>query len=79
VSVKLTKTAFLPLTIQQKADEELGRLGAKVVTAAVLEDVSRADRTPPYIKTWDTWGNRIDKVVTSDSWKRLREISIREG
>ena len=28
---------------------------------------------------YDQWGQRIDRLVTSESWRKLRAISQREG
>ena len=34
---------------------------------------------PPRLVQYDQWGRRIDRLETSEGWKKLKEIAIREG
>jgi hypothetical protein len=34
---------------------------------------------PPRLEQYDAWGKRIDRLVTSDAWKRMKVISAEEG
>ena len=35
--------------------------------------------TPPQLKHFDPWGNRVDHIVTSSAWKRMKDLSAQEG
>jgi hypothetical protein len=34
---------------------------------------------PPTLTQYNQWGQRIDKLETSEGWRRLKELSQREG
>lgn len=34
---------------------------------------------PPRLVHFDPWGRRVDHIVTSEAWKRMKELSAREG
>ncbi|XP_019956419.1 acyl-CoA dehydrogenase family member 11-like [Paralichthys olivaceus] len=35
--------------------------------------------TPPQLIHFDPWGNRVDDIVTSSAWKRMKDLSAQEG
>uniref|UniRef100_A0A8C8M0A4 Uncharacterized protein n=1 Tax=Oncorhynchus tshawytscha TaxID=74940 RepID=A0A8C8M0A4_ONCTS len=35
--------------------------------------------TPPRLVTYDPWGCRVDRIVTSPAWKRMKDLSAQEG
>ncbi|XP_077601033.1 acyl-CoA dehydrogenase family member 11-like [Stigmatopora nigra] len=35
--------------------------------------------TPPRLVNFDPWGRRVDHIVTSAAWKRMKALSAREG
>ena len=35
--------------------------------------------TPPQLVQYDSWGRRIDDLRTSEGWRGLKDILIREG
>jgi hypothetical protein len=34
---------------------------------------------PPSITQYDQWGRRIDKLNTSEGWRKMKDICIQEG
>ncbi|XP_038560265.1 acyl-CoA dehydrogenase family member 11-like [Micropterus salmoides] len=37
------------------------------------------EATPPRLVHFDPWGRRVDHIVTSPTWKRMKELSAQEG
>ncbi|XP_071209004.1 acyl-CoA dehydrogenase family member 11-like isoform X2 [Salvelinus alpinus] len=35
--------------------------------------------TPPRLVTYDPWGCRVDRIVTSPAWQRMKDLSAQEG
>lgn len=35
--------------------------------------------TPPRLVHFDAWGRRVDRIVTSPAWKRMKDLSAQEG
>uniref|UniRef100_A0A3Q3DIB6 Acyl-CoA dehydrogenase family member 11-like n=1 Tax=Hippocampus comes TaxID=109280 RepID=A0A3Q3DIB6_HIPCM len=35
--------------------------------------------TPPRLAHFDPWGRRVDHILTSPAWKRMKELSAQEG
>jgi Adaptive response protein AidB N-terminal domain len=50
-----------------------------VLAPSVLAWVADAERHLPYLKTWDAFGRRRDELVTSEGWRALQAMGIREG
>lgn len=46
--------------------------------SAVIRDASRR-AAPPQLTQYDQWGQRVDELNTSEGWRKLKEISQREG
>ena len=38
-----------------------------------------AEKHPPELEKFDAWGNRIDKLITCEAWKQMKNISATEG
>ncbi|KAM9743649.1 acyl-CoA dehydrogenase family member 11 isoform 1-T3 [Menidia menidia] len=34
---------------------------------------------PPRLERFDPWGRRVDHIVTSEAWKRMKDLSAEEG
>ena len=57
---------------------DLARFGAQCGDElAVL--ARQCEMSPPTLRTYDAWGRRIDEIVTCAAWKRMKEVSAREG
>lgn len=37
------------------------------------------EATPPKLVHFDPWGRRVDNIVTSQSWHRMKDLSAKEG
>ena len=70
---------YLPARVRDDVFPDLLRFGSLVITSQILSYVSDAETHTPHLKTWDSWGRRIDHLVTSEGWRRLQELGIREG
>ncbi len=35
--------------------------------------------TPPQLIQYDSWGRRVDELRTSEGWRGLKDIFVREG
>ncbi|CAL4085180.1 unnamed protein product, partial [Meganyctiphanes norvegica] len=71
-------TSVLPPEVKSEIWNDLSRFGERAVT-----EIHRLGRecelNPPFVRTFDAWGNRIDELVTCEAWKRLKDISAEEG
>lgn len=70
---------FLPSSVRQEIIPELSAFGDKVLSKQVLHWVADAEKNPPYLRTWDTWGKRRDELITSEGWRNLQDLGIQEG
>lgn len=70
---------FVPLRIQSSINQDLERFGQKVLSPQVLRWLADAERNPPSLQTWTTFGRRKDELVTSEGWRELQKLGIREG
>jgi alkylation response protein AidB-like acyl-CoA dehydrogenase len=70
---------FLPSSVRNSIIPELASFGDKVLSRELLHLVADAEKNPPYLRTWDTWGKRRDELVTSEGWRNLQDLGIREG
>lgn len=68
----------LPEQYFREIDADLERFGERAATD-LLALSEAAEANPPYLVNYDAWGNRIDKVVTSDAWNALHAVSAEEG
>lgn len=80
-TLKLTfhHSVYLPSTVRSAIEPDLSRFGQEVLTAKVLDWVADAEKNPPFLRTWDTWGRRRDELVTSAGWRNLQDMGIAEG
>jgi alkylation response protein AidB-like acyl-CoA dehydrogenase len=65
--------------VQELIKQDLCRFGDVVVTPKVRNWVADAERNPPCVKHFDTFGKRIDELVTSTGWQELQKVGISEG
>jgi hypothetical protein len=54
---------------------ELGRLASEKLH--LLGD--ECERQPPWLRTIDPWGERVDEVVYPEAWRRLAATAARFG
>lgn len=72
-------SGFLPSDTMAKASPELASLGERMLSREFLDMHSNTETTPPYIRPLDTWGRRVDHVVTSNGWRHFRAFTQSEG
>ena len=70
---------FLPPQVREAIQPELSAFADKVLSRPILDLVADAEKHPPYLKTWDSWGRRRDDLVTSEGWRKLGDIGVQEG
>lgn len=58
---------------------DLRRFGDLVITPKVRNWCADAERNPPYVRYFDTFGKRIDELITSSGWQELQKLGIAEG
>ena len=72
-------TAYLPGSVQSSIAEDLGQCGDSVLCPEVLRWTADAEAHPPTLHSWDIWGKRRDELITSEGWRRLQAMGIKEG
>nr|XP_002132169.1 acyl-CoA dehydrogenase family member 11-like [Ciona intestinalis] len=45
----------------------------------ITEMGQKCEASPPTLKQYDAWGNRINQVETCNEWNQMKNISAREG
>ncbi|KAK4499985.1 hypothetical protein PRZ48_008171 [Zasmidium cellare] len=70
---------YLPASTQDSIKPDLQHISKLVTTPSVLAWNADAERNTPYVWTWDSWGKRIDQLVTSEGWRELQNLGISEG
>lgn len=72
---------YLPGDILSKVEPEFTGFANEATSEKVKEWTLSAEREPPYVKTYNVWGAKhdVDRLVTSDGWKRLREWGAASG
>ncbi|KAM7391876.1 hypothetical protein PAMP_022526 [Pampus punctatissimus] len=63
---------------QEAAFSDLCAFGERV--AKEVDEWGRdCEVTPPQLVHFDPWGRRVDHIVTSPAWKRMKDLSAQEG
>ena len=70
---------YLPTERQQSIAPDLARLSELVLTRKIANWCADAERNVPYVKHYDSFGQRIDELVTSSGWQELQKLGISEG
>lgn len=73
------QAVYLPPSLQQSLSPDLSRFGARVLEPRLLAYTADAERNTPSVQTWDAFGHRVDKLVTTEGWRALSAIGIAEG
>ncbi|KAK5871411.1 hypothetical protein PBY51_004295 [Eleginops maclovinus] len=63
---------------QEPAFSDLCAFGERVANE-VDEWGRECELTPPRLVHFDPWGRRVDHIVTSSAWKRMKDLSAQEG
>ncbi|XP_056273877.1 acyl-CoA dehydrogenase family member 11-like [Pseudoliparis swirei] len=63
---------------QETSWADLSAFGERIVDE--VDDWGRkCEVTPPRLVHFDPWGRRVDRIVTSSAWKRMKDLSAQEG
>ena len=68
------------VTVQVRRDifKDLERFGERI--SHEIDNLGRqAEENTPTLQQYDALGHRIDKLVTSEAWRKLHDISAEEG
>ncbi|XP_038054791.1 acyl-CoA dehydrogenase family member 11-like [Patiria miniata] len=69
---------LVPEVILKKITPDLEAFGHRV--AHDIDKLGReCELNPPVLQTFDAWGNRTDKLITSNAWKQQKVIAAEEG
>eukprot|EP00443_Scrippsiella_acuminata_P002099 CAMPEP_0115180286 /NCGR_PEP_ID=MMETSP0270-20121206/6842_1 /TAXON_ID=71861 /ORGANISM="Scrippsiella trochoidea, Strain CCMP3099" /LENGTH=557 /DNA_ID=CAMNT_0002593283 /DNA_START=42 /DNA_END=1712 /DNA_ORIENTATION=- len=69
---------LLPPAVSGVAEPALRRLGARCageLAAAALQ----CEQQPPELECYDGWGDRVDRVRTSEAWRGMKRVCAEEG
>ncbi|EGP86083.1 unnamed protein product [Zymoseptoria tritici ST99CH_1A5] len=70
---------YLPSRTQNAISSDLNNISNLVLSRKVLNWCADAERNVPYIRSYDSWGRRIDDLVTSAGWQNLQAMGQAEG
>lgn len=70
--------SIFPKSEHDLLSKDLSRFGQRVVSD-VLSMSERAEKNPPYLVQFNTWGKRIDELVTDPAWDELHRVSAEEA
>ncbi|KAM0547561.1 hypothetical protein ACHAPJ_010305 [Fusarium lateritium] len=69
---------YLSPEIKKQSESELKLLANAAVSEQVMAWVAEAERCPPQVQHWDSWGEKKDVLVTSQGWKYLLQLGTSE-
>ena len=72
------KSRLCVFVCSQAAFSDLCAFGERVANE-VDERGRECEVTPPRLVHFDPWGRRVDHIVTSPAWKRMKDLSAQEG
>ncbi|KAI0755038.1 acyl-CoA dehydrogenase/oxidase, partial [Daedaleopsis nitida] len=67
---------ILPASVFRDVSKDMERFGEEVSTT--VRDMSK-HVAPPELVQYDSWGRRVDDLRTSEGWRGLKDIYVREG
>ena len=67
-----------PAGVLAVIEPELDSLGERAA-GEWLALAEQAEAEPPRLVSYDAWGNRIDRIETSDAWRAFERIAAAEG
>nr|XP_056715028.1 acyl-CoA dehydrogenase family member 11-like [Euleptes europaea] len=70
--------SHLPPKVFTEINVDLERFGARVKNE--IDALGReCELNPPRLQQFDAWGRRVDQIITCAAWKKMKEISAKEG
>ena len=59
--------------------EDLDQFGTKVASREYLDMANNAELRSPILKQFDAYGNRVDKILTTEGWRFFKKEAAIEG
>ncbi|KAK9467702.1 acyl-CoA dehydrogenase/oxidase C-terminal [Lipomyces arxii] len=78
-SLQRTLRYFLTPEVLRAETSNLEIFGDYVVSEEIFSFVADAERNQPFVDQFDAFGHVKNSLVTSNGWRRLKDISAREG
>ncbi|XP_071485455.1 acyl-CoA dehydrogenase family member 11-like [Diadema antillarum] len=69
---------YMPSAVLGPIVDDLERFGQRVCDE-ITDLGHECERSQPYVRHFDAWGNRIDDIITCEAWKKQKVISAEEG
>lgn len=79
VTYRRTLGFFLPKDIENAISKDLSRWGFHVLSPQVLRWNANAEAHPPVLTLRDSFGSPRPELVTSEGWRNLQDLGLREG
>lgn len=70
---------YLPSAINSEIAPELDAFGSLALSKQILTWIADAEKNLPYLETYNTFGQRQDRLVCSEGWRQLQNTTIAEG
>ncbi|XP_063769446.1 acyl-CoA dehydrogenase family member 11-like isoform X2 [Pseudophryne corroboree] len=68
----------LPPRVLEEVSQDLERFGQRLVEE--IDHLGReCELNLPQLRQYDSWGHRVDDILTCPAWKRMKAISAEEG
>ena len=69
---------FSFLQVYNEIEPDLIRFGQAVATD--ISDLGETlDDSPPKLRQYNAWGERVDEIIMHPAWRQLHDVSAREG
>lgn len=62
----------------KEIQSDLRKFGARVADD-IYELHLQCENNPPRHQPFDSWGHRVDKLITCEAWKKMKSVSAEEG
>lgn len=69
---------YLPPEYYAAIKDELSQFGEFAV-GELKAMGENAESNPPKLEQFDAWGHRIDKLITSEGWRKMHDVAALEG
>ncbi|TKA78626.1 hypothetical protein B0A55_02680 [Friedmanniomyces simplex] len=79
IALQRALSFFLPDRVREELIPELSTFSRLVLAPKITTWINDAEKNPPYVKHWDSWGKRRDVLITSEGWRNLQALGIQEG
>lgn len=72
---------FLPSSIFQAVEPDLSKLGEDVLSDAIFDYITDAERNLPYLRGngRDAFGKPRSELVVTEGWRKLQDFGIEKG